>query len=82
MVQQQITEAVSAALGAGAGAAAPAGAAKRPAGGQRLLVAMVSARETDCACPPCRLLREELKDLMDLMLKGMAEGAGSPDPQP
>jgi hypothetical protein len=77
-MQEQMTRAMAAAIGAGGDPAAAA----RPAGkmpGGRILAAMFKAREAACDCEPCRLLKAEVDTMLDGFL---AEAATAFDEGP
>jgi hypothetical protein len=80
-MQEQMTAAILNAAGAGNAGGPGAAAQPRPAGGQRLLVAMIQARESGCKCGACALLRQEVETMMTAMLKGIAD-VGSADTEP
>jgi len=80
-MQEHMASAMLNAAGLNAGSA-PALNAKPPGGaGQRLLVAMIQARESGCKCGSCVLLRQEVEVMMTAMLKGIAD-VGSADTEP
>lgn len=77
---------MSQALGLGIGTAVKGaqGSPEPSAGmpGRRTLAAMVAARDDNCPCRSCGLLREELDDAIGLFLKqATAEAVAAPAPE-
>ncbi len=61
---------------------AAAGPTAGSSAGRRTLAAMVSARESQCACQACALLRAEFETMIGSFLKSALEETGEPPAAP